>query len=151
LLLAAAHAAARAIFHLAEVREQRKQLVAGPVRRVRALRLAADFEILFHRQISEDTPLLRHVTKPIPHDLMRGTCRDILAFEHDPPRPLRDEPDDRAERRRLAGAIAAEQRHDFPLADLEPDVEQDMRRAVMTVEILYCELHADAPSRCPAS
>ncbi len=43
------------------------------------------------------------------------------------------------------------QRHDLAIADLECDVEQDVSRPVVTVEILNGELHVDAPSRWRAS
>ena len=58
------------------------------------------------------------------------------------PDALRDEADDGAEGRRLAGAVAAEQRHHLALADLERDIEQDMRGAVEAVEVGDLELHA---------
>ena len=102
-------------------------------------------EILLHRQIGEDPPLLRHVTKARTHDLVRRRARDIPAFEHDAAGALLDETHDRAEGRRLAGAVAAEQRHDLAVADLERDVEQDMRGPIMAVEVFDTELHADSP------
>ena len=40
---------------------------------------------------------------------------------------------------------------DLAFADLERDIEQDMRRAVKTVEIRDLQLHAPAPSRWRAS
>ena len=58
------------------------------------------------------------------------------------PRALLDKTDDGAKGRRLAGAVAPEQRHDLALADLERNIEQDMRGAVMAVEIFDRELHA---------
>ena len=115
------------------------------------LRLAADFEIFLDRQIREDAPLFRHVAEPAAHDRMRRLARDVLALEHDAARAVLDQADDGAEGGRLAGAVAPEQRHHLALADLERDIEQDMRRAVKTVEIRDLQLHAPAPSRWRAS
>ena len=151
LLLAAAHAPAGTVAHLAEIGKQREQLFARPVRRVRPLRLAADFEIFLDRQVGEDAPLLRHVAEPAAHDRMRRLARDVLAFEHDAARALLDQADDGAEGRRLAGAVAPEQRDHLALADLERDVEQDMRGAVIAVEILDLSFMRRAPSRWRAS
>src|SRR6185312_9302332 len=114
-----------------------------PLRRIWPFRLAADFQILFHGEIGEDPPLLRHITKARTHDLVRRRARDIPALEHDAAAALLDETHDRAKCRRLAGAVAAEQRHDLAFADLERDVEQDMRGPVMAVEVFDAELHAD--------
>ena len=41
--------------------------------------------------------------------------------------------------------------HHLALADFERDIEQDMRRAVIAVEIRDLQLHAPAPSRWRAS
>ena len=106
------------------------------MRRVGPLRLAADLEIFLHRQVGEDTALLRHVAEPAAHDRMRRLARNVPALEHDPARALRDQADDGAERGRLAGAVAPEQRDHLAVADLQRDIEQDMRRAVKTVEVV---------------
>ena len=151
LLLAAAHAAAWPVAHFAEVRKQREQLFARPMRRVRPPRLAADLEVFLHRQFGEDAPLFRHIAKPAAYDRVRRLVRDVLAFEDDAAGALLDQADDRAKGRRLAGAVAPEQRDHLAIADLERDIEQDMRRTIVAVEILDAELHADSPLRWRAS
>ena len=50
------------------------------------------------------------------------------------PRSGRDEARDRAQQRRLAGAVRAEQRDDLALADLEVDAEQHLHLAVRDVD-----------------
>ena len=40
---------------------------------------------------------------------------------------------------------------EVPIADLKPDIEQDMSRAIMAIEPLDRELHIGAPSRWRAS
>ena len=53
-----------------------------------------------------------------------------------------DQADDGAKGRGLAGAVAPEQRDHLALADLERNIEQDMGRAVIAVEVFDRELHA---------
>src|SRR5262249_53076450 len=132
---------------LGEIGKQRKQFFARPVRRVRPDGLAADLEILLDRQLGEDAPLLGHIAEAAPRDLMGRRTRDVLALEHDLANTLFNEADDRTEGRRLAGAVAPEQRNHLAAIDLEADIEQDVRRAVMAVEVGDAELHAPAPSR----
>jgi hypothetical protein len=76
---------------------------------------------------------------------VRRLVGHIHTLELDPPGALLDQADNGTERRRLAGAVAAEQRDDLAIADLERDIEQDMRRAIMAVEVLNGELHAESP------
>ena len=47
----------------------------------------------------------------------------------------------------LPAPLRPKQRHHLALADFERDIEQDMRRAIKTVEIGDLQLHAPAPSR----
>ena len=56
----------------------------------------------------------------------------------------RHQADDGFQRRRFAGAVAAEQGHDFAGRDLERHVEQDVRAAVKGVQALDREHHAAA-------
>ena len=50
-----------------------------------------------------------------------------------------DDAHDRFERRRLAGAVAAEQGHDLARVNLEVDAVQDVRFAVPGVQVLDAE------------
>ena len=135
LLLAAAHAPARAIAHFGEVGKQREQFFARPVRRVRPRRLTADFEVFVDGQIRKNAALFRYIAEPAAHDGVGRLVRNIPALEHDAAAALRDQADDGAEGGGFAGAVAPEQRDHLAVADLERDVEQDVRRAVMAVEI----------------
>ncbi len=146
LLLASAHASARAVAHLGEIGKQREQLVRRPVRRVRSLRLTTDLEILVHREVGEDAPLLRHIAEPVADNLVSGLVRHIPALERDAAAALLNQANDRAEGRGFAGAVAPQQGHDFAGADGEFDVKEDVGRPVMAVEPLDRELHAEAPS-----
>ena len=81
LLLAARHAPARPLAHAAEIGKQREQPVLGPGRRAVARRLAADLEILHHRQLGEDAPLLRHIAQAEPGDAVGRQAVDAPAGE----------------------------------------------------------------------
>ena len=54
---------------------------------------------------------------PSAHDLLRGQRGDLLAAEADRPLARRRQAGDRAQRRRLAGAVGADQRDDLALVD----------------------------------
>jgi len=60
-------------------------------------------------------------------------------LEHDPPGTILHQAYDGTEGGRFAGAVAAEQRDHFALADFERDIEQDVRRSVEAVEVFDLE------------
>src|SRR5262249_20193990 len=115
----------------------------GPPVAMVAQRLAADLEILEHRQIGEDAPVLGHETEPPARNLEWLEMRDILAQESDHAAALRDQRHQGFKRRRLAGAIAAHQRDHLAALDVEGWLEQDLRGAVPHPEPLHLE-HAHA-------
>src|ERR1700726_3063045 len=121
------------------------------MRCIGAHRLGTNLEIFLNPQGRKDAPPFPPITETPAGGRQRRLSRNILALEYDAAGALRDQADDRAERRGLAGAVAPEQRHHFAVADLERDVEQDVGRAIMAVEPLDHELHALAPSRWRAS
>ena len=92
--------------------------------------LAPDLEVLGHRQVGEDAPVLGHVAEPEPGDLVRRAPVDARAFEANLARARLDEAHQRLERGRLAGAVAAEEGDDFAPVDREVEAEQDLRPAV---------------------
>jgi cytochrome oxidase Cu insertion factor (SCO1/SenC/PrrC family) len=78
---------------------------------------------------------------------MRVEAGDVAAFVADGALARRGEAADRAQRRRLAGAVAAEQGDDFPLADAERQTVQDVAQPVERINILYLENQAATPPR----
>ena len=68
-----------------------------------------------------------------------GVVGDVVAAEADPAAPRMVEPVDRAQRRRLAGAVRAEQRDDLAVAHLEGDALERVDRAVVGVDALELE------------
>src|SRR3954470_8720021 len=130
LLLAARHAAAAALQHGAERGKKDEELLHSPGRCADARRLASDFEVLGHREVGEDAPVLGHVAEPEPGNLVRRAPVDARALEADLARARLDEAHQRLERGRLAGAVAAEEGHDLASVDREVEPEQDLRASI---------------------
>src|SRR5437763_580437 len=65
----------------------------------------------------------------------RHPC-DSLLVEHDRAASHRQESHDALDRRRLAGAVAADQVHDLLLADIEREAVQDVRGAAVGIDRL---------------
>ena len=66
--------------------------------------------------------------------LVRGPGEKLDAVEHHLARALRDEAHQRAQRGRLAGAVAAHQRDDLAAPHVEVDALHDMAAVVPRVE-----------------
>ena len=95
----------------------------------------ADVEVLHDGEVGEDAPVLRHVAEAEPGDAVRrqpldvagrGTRSLALARPH--------QAHDGLHRRRLAGAVAAEQGHHLAAPTSSDDAVQDVRAAVAGVE-----------------
>jgi len=78
LLLAAAHHRRAPVEHLAQVREQRQQRL-----QVERAALAADAQVLAHREIRKDAPVFRHVAEAEPRPRVRRQPVDAAAVELD--------------------------------------------------------------------
>ena len=92
-------------------------------------------QVLLHRQRREDAALLGAVADAHPRDLERATGDGFLAAEADRSRALLHQADDRPQGRRLAGAIAADERQQFALPHLEADTVQDAGFGVPCAQI----------------
>jgi hypothetical protein len=121
-----------------------------PSRRVRTRRLAADLEIFSYRQVSENPPVLRHVSQAQLRDLMRLSAVDARAVEDDPARPRAHQGHDRFQRRGFARTVAAEQDHDLARRDLKRQIGQDMRAAVEGIDVAQRQHHGALPNIEPA-
>src|SRR3954453_8855383 len=89
--------------------------VAAELRAVTALE-GAHLEVLEHGHAWEQLAALGRLRDAEPHDVVRRFSGDVLAAEHDRAATGMVEPVDRAEHRRLAGAVRADQSHDLALA-----------------------------------
>ena len=76
-------------------------------------------QILLDIEAGEDAALLRAIADPEPGDPVGGQADQFVAAKTHRALPLPHDAHDRAQRRRLAGAVAAEQRHQFALGDRE--------------------------------
>src|SRR6266540_3230597 len=75
---------------------------------------------------------------------MARQAGDVLATEADRPEARRVEARDRAQGRRLAGAVGADQRDDLAFVDLHRDALERLDRAVEGVDLVELE-HGRAP------
>jgi hypothetical protein len=129
LLLAAGQQARRAVLELRERREV-------PVARlgVEPLALRAELEVLGDREAEEDPAALGHVGHAEARDRARADRRGVPAVDRDPALHRPDDPGHGAQRRRLARAVRAQQRHDLARADREVEVAHDRGAVVAGVE-----------------
>src|SRR6267142_5356722 len=107
-------------------------------------------EVLLDGEAREDAALLRTEGEPEPRDLIRRQADQLAALQADRAPPAAHDAHDRLEGRRLAGAVAAQQRHRLAGADLEADAVEHMRLAVPGVEIMDLEQglrHGPTPCR----
>ena len=135
LLLAAAHAAAEAVAHAAEVGEQVEQALFGPGGAAGAWGLAADLQVLGHGQVGEDAAFLGHVAEAGAGDAVGFPAGDVGAGEVDAAGGGADDADQRLHGGALAGAVAAEQDQDLAGGEGEGDALQDVGAAVIGVEV----------------
>src|SRR5207244_1552295 len=91
-------------------------------------------EVLLHGQAGEDVAVVRDVADVALHDPVRRERLDLVAAVDDPPAPA-DQAEDGADRRRLADTVAAEQRGDAAVGDVEGDSLEDVRLAEVDVQV----------------
>src|SRR5260370_1008045 len=139
LLLAAGERLALLLVAIPKAREIGQHLFHhGAVVGRRAVGRAQDSQaqILGHAQVGQDPPLLGHIGDAGARHLVGGQLRELAAVEGDGAAARGDQPHDALERRRLARAVPADERHDLTGADRERDALQDVRVAVLRVETL---------------
>src|SRR3989442_3267512 len=122
LLLAARQGAGQLTLALAQAREEREDHLerVGATRAIR--RAAAELEVVAHGHRREELTALRHVSDAARDDLRRPETVEPRAVELDAPGAHRQEPADRPQGRRLAGAVPADQRDRLTLPHLERDL-----------------------------
>src|SRR5688572_2907260 len=138
LLLAAGERAAGLVPALLQNREARvhllEQLVAPDVGD--AGTVEAGPEVLADGQQLEDSPVLGHPRDAAPREVVRRYSADGLAFEGDATFGRSHEPGDRLQRGRLADTVAPEETDDLARAHLDRHPVQDVRLAVVGVDVL---------------
>ena len=140
LLLAARERPGELPAALGQEREEREHALERLPPQAPALGAArAQLEVLEHGHRGEELAALRHVGDPARHDGRGRQPADPPALELDGAAAQREEAADRAERRRLARAVRADQRDDLALADLERDAADGGHVAVPRLEPLKPE------------
>ena len=132
LLLAAGELVAHVASTLAQPREQRVDARERPFAGARD-----DGEVLLDGQRREDVALLRHPPQACARAAVAGNPDDVLAGEADDAAALACRSDERCEQRRLAHAVAAEEREASAFVEREAHVLQDDRVAVTAPHVLH--------------
>src|SRR4051794_31346517 len=134
LLLAAGQHPGLAVEALVQLRQQLDQLVAAKA----ALRLG-ELEVLADRHAIEQRPALGDERDAAARELVGGDALDALLVEPHRAADRGEQAGDRRQRRRLAGAVGAEQSDDLAGAHLEREVAHDRRTGVAGIERLHAQ------------
>src|SRR5215472_7796647 len=96
--------------------------------------MRGELEVLQHRQVGEAAGARRHVGDLALGPAVWGPAADVDVSDADRAGGPGEQANDAQERGRLAGAVAAQQRHQFAVPDTEVEVEDDVALAVADVE-----------------
>ena len=102
----------------------------------------AQLQILLNRDARKRAPALRHMRDAEAHDVLGGAARDALAVEADLAGGAHH-PGDGAQHRGLAGAVGTKQGADLARIQIEADLVEGLILAVIGVEPVHFEHHAD--------
>ena len=130
LLLAARQRAAALRRAFLEAREHREDAFEILVEMREVVDRRAHLQILEHGHAREDAPSFRRLRDRQPRDLMRRQVGDVAPVEDDRAAPCARAAEDRHHRRRLAGAVGADQRDDLAFVDVDVDALQRLNLAV---------------------
>ncbi len=136
LLLAARQLGALAGEALLEVGEEREDLLELKPARAHARRQQ---KIFLHIEAREDATFFRAQSDAEPRDLVAGKSDQLAALVAHRARALADDAHDRFQGRRLAGAIASEQRDHLAGEHVEGRAVQHVRLAVPGLQPFDCE------------
>src|SRR5262249_47677091 len=108
-------------------REQLVDVVEPPFDRSAACRPSGELQVLLDRQPGEDPSPLRHDRDPgLTCDLVRPEANELAVLELDRSGARPHEPDEGVHQRRLADTVAAEQRDDLALVQIEVDPPENV-------------------------
>src|SRR5881296_722490 len=141
LLLAAREAAAALVRPVGQLGEQAEDALD----REAALGADADREVLRHRQVGEDPPILGHEPDAQAGHAVRRHTAQRASLEADLSGRHLDDADDRLEGGGLAGAIASEQRDHLALGRAQADAVEHVARPVDRVDVGELEHHGASP------
>src|SRR6185312_16216389 len=95
-------------------------------------------EVFLDAQIAEQFAPFRTLHEAVSRDAASGQAAEVLAAKLDFAR-VGDEPRHRVEQRRLAGAVQADDRDEFALADIERDLVERLSLAIEDADVLDLE------------
>ncbi|CPU63722.1 Uncharacterised protein [Mycobacteroides abscessus] len=124
--------------------EQVERLVEAA--RPLARRVGDELEVLPRREVTERLLPLRHVRETAPYALVGREAGEVLAVEHDAPRPSLEQPERGAQERRLAGAVVPEHGGDATGGHGDVDAVEHHGPAVAGVQARELEHHASFSS-----
>ena len=106
----------------------------------------AQLEVGAHGLVGEDAPPLRHQGDAVADHAPRRLAAERAAGQRDAPAPRSQHSRQRAQQRRLAAAVRADDRDDLALADRQGEVVQHLDLAVIDDQVTDLEqAHAGAP------
>ena len=106
----------------------------------------ADVEVLGHRERGKDLAAFGHLAEAEVADAMARPAGNIGAAEDDAAARLRLHAGERADERRLAGAVGADDGDDRAFRDLERHAVERLHVAVEDIEVFDAQHHtASAP------
>src|SRR3954469_3542211 len=116
--------------------EEREELVDTVVvlLRAAAVQVGAHLQVLEHRHGPEEAAILRHDRHPLADPVARGALRDVLAAEANRAVPRLHDPEDRLQRRRLAGRVSAEEADELAGADVKRQSLENVDLPVVRVD-----------------
>jgi hypothetical protein len=97
--------------------------------------IGAHLEVLRNGHRREQAAVLRDDRHALPDPVRRRPLGDVLAVELDQAVARADDPEDRLQRRRLPGGVAAEETDELARADLETRALEDVDLAVVRVDV----------------
>ena len=110
-------------------------------------RRGAQQQVVLDALLGEQPPALGRQRQALAHDGIGRLAGDVLAVELDLPGRHRHDAGDGVQRRGLAGAVGAQQRHDRALRHFERDVGHADQVAVAHLEMLDLEQRGHGPPR----
>src|SRR5215469_15678485 len=139
LLLAAGQRARELVAALEQAREQCVHPLEVVIQFLAAAKHRAKLEVLPDRHLPEEPPVLRHDRDPAGDPLWHRPARHVRAVDQHLSRAWPDDAQDRLERGRLAGGVAAEQADQFPLADVQRDSLKDPYLRVVRGDVVQAQ------------
>src|SRR5262249_41348729 len=124
---------------LVQAREQAVYVLEVVVELLAAAQDRAELEVFPHGHLPEQPAVLGHDRDPARDPLRHGPAGHVLAAQQHPPGARPHDPEDRLQRGRLAGGVAAEQADQLAVADLQRHSLEDPHLGVVGRDVLEAQ------------